>query len=349
MRLVTRIRPIAIVFAMAGTTACGSPESETRSMETHRQALIDCSATISRLNYEGPGTDTAEFIQLRVTGAENSDGGLTLGECGAASIELVNGGNNECPVYRTIDIADVLIPASGRVLICSGDSELNERYGCDYDALPNNWIQNGPADGVVLYDEAQSVQTLGYPGAELCFDEFFPVIKEPTAADGDWANVLCEHGAQLKPLIDIDLESDPVCPLEDTIDWPDSGSPRGDAGTAPPDRIDPDPCAGGSCEVSDEPSVAMTPEDGGAPNVEYDDVHAGSTDESPAPSEPTDTSGSEAADASSQDGGDNVAASSGSESSGCMVASVAPRSSPVSLGFSALFALALMRRRRQCG
>jgi hypothetical protein len=76
--------------------------------------------------------------------------GLTLADCGLDSIELINGGRDDCPSYRSLDVAAVPIRADGTVLICNASLA-----DCDFGhsgqaTLRDGWLQNGPHDGVAF-------------------------------------------------------------------------------------------------------------------------------------------------------------------------------------------------------
>lgn len=95
---------------------------------------------INEVNILGPGTDSAEFIELY-------DGG-TLTDLTGVEVRLHNGGSVGAPVYRAISLSGTM-PADGYLVIGpTGTPNL------DVDTAPalTTVIENGPADAVVLYD-----------------------------------------------------------------------------------------------------------------------------------------------------------------------------------------------------
>src|SRR4051812_2699871 len=88
---------------------------------------------INEVDYDQPGTDTAEYIELFNNGASVvSLSGYTL--------RLVNGANNT--TYQTITLeGTATLPAGGYYVIC-GDATLVPN--CQLDVTPNSdLIQNG--------------------------------------------------------------------------------------------------------------------------------------------------------------------------------------------------------------
>lgn len=116
-------------------------------------------------------------------GAAEDAGALSLADCGLDRLELLNGGSDGCPIYRTIQLAQVRVPPGGTVLICAAASPLSTLYGCDVSttgssALSNGWLQNGPGDALRVVSAGmttllgyESVPTAcGAPSAELAVE-----------------------------------------------------------------------------------------------------------------------------------------------------------------------------------
>ena len=116
-----------------------------------------CSVVLSKLNYDNPGADEDEFLELQAVGVWSA--GATLTECGVGSLILRNGGQADCPEYRRLELAQLPIPVGGFVLICA-----RSHAGCAWgETLPNGWIQNGPNDTVELVSpEGDSVAMYAY-------------------------------------------------------------------------------------------------------------------------------------------------------------------------------------------
>jgi len=142
MKNVTKIT--TSVFALASSIAFSS-----------NAAII-----INEIDYDQPGTDTAEFIELFNTGTStvSLDG---------YSISLVNGSNASS--YRTIDLSGFSIDASDYFVTC-GDASLVAN--CDYSfTTTSGWFQNGAPDAVGLYQDTDLVDSLSYEGTLSPFTE----------------------------------------------------------------------------------------------------------------------------------------------------------------------------------
>ncbi|MFN2197636.1 MAG: lamin tail domain-containing protein, partial [Anaerolineales bacterium] len=94
---------------------------------------------INEIDYDQPGTDYAEFVEIRNNGASTAD--LT-----GVSLVLVNG--NGTSVYNTIDLSGYTLDAGDYFVVC-GDATMVSN--CDLDVSPDsNLIQNGAPDAVAL-------------------------------------------------------------------------------------------------------------------------------------------------------------------------------------------------------
>lgn len=115
---------------------------------------------VNELDYDQPGADTAEFIELFNSGSST----VALN---GYSIDLINGFNDS--IYRSIDLSGFDIGANGYFVVC-GDASLVAN--CDYSfTTTSGWIQNGAPDAVALYDNNNLVDTLSYEGALPPFTE----------------------------------------------------------------------------------------------------------------------------------------------------------------------------------
>lgn len=115
---------------------------------------------INEIDYDQPGTDTAEFIELFNTGPSrvSLDG---------YSISLINGSNASS--YRNIDLSGFNIDASGYFVTC-GDSSLVAN--CDYSFTSSSgWFQNGGPDAVALYQDTTLIDSFAYEGELQPFTE----------------------------------------------------------------------------------------------------------------------------------------------------------------------------------
>ncbi|MEL7450025.1 MAG: lamin tail domain-containing protein [Pseudomonadota bacterium] len=107
---------------------------------------------INEIDYDQPGGDSAEFIELKnVSGATvNLD---------AYSLELVNGSGGGASIYQTVDLPAVSVDAGSYYVLCEDASTVP---GCDLDILSS--VQNGGPDAVGLRLGATLVDTVSYEG-----------------------------------------------------------------------------------------------------------------------------------------------------------------------------------------
>ncbi|MDB6180885.1 ExeM/NucH family extracellular endonuclease [Paracoccus fistulariae] len=98
-------------------------------------------ARINEFHYDNAGSDTGEFVEIRVTAG---------GDASGLSVELYNGNNGA--TYDVLGIADATMTSDG-----------------DYDYyvwdLPSNGIQNGAPDGLALVNNGSVIEFLSYEGS----------------------------------------------------------------------------------------------------------------------------------------------------------------------------------------
>jgi len=108
---------------------------------------------INEIDIDQPDTDTAEFIELKNTGASS----VNLDDY---TIELINGSNGLA--YGSIDLPNVNLAAGGYYVICANNGTVPN---CDLDVTPDtNLIQNGAPDGMVLKLNGSVVDAVSYEG-----------------------------------------------------------------------------------------------------------------------------------------------------------------------------------------
>lgn len=118
-------------------------------------AALSAQVYINEVDYDQPGTDMTEFVEL--VGPDGTDlSGYTL--------ELVNGNNGG--VYNTVDLAGQTIPndnESGFGFLVIGSSGV-----ANVDFVPSGWtsnaIQNGAPDGILLKLNGTVVDGISYEG-----------------------------------------------------------------------------------------------------------------------------------------------------------------------------------------
>jgi predicted extracellular nuclease len=115
---------------------------------------------INEIDYDQPGTDIAEFIELYNSGSS----AVPLDNY---SIDLINGSTSSS--YRNIDLAGFSIGANGYFVMCGDASQV---ANCDYSfTTTSGWFQNGAPDAVGLYENANLLDSLSYEGILLPFTE----------------------------------------------------------------------------------------------------------------------------------------------------------------------------------
>lgn len=126
-------------------------------------SLPDAGAAIfiNEVDYDQPGSDTAEFIELFNNGSAN----ISLD---GYDIDLINGSNSS--VYRHIDLSGYTINSGAYFVVCNDPSQVancNDNF-----TATTGWIQNGAPDALALYDNNQlMVDALSYEGELSPFSE----------------------------------------------------------------------------------------------------------------------------------------------------------------------------------
>ena len=122
---------------------------------------------INELDYDQPGTDAAEFLEIKNTGTAAAN-------LAAYRVQLVNGSNDT--VYQTIDLPDVTLAAGDYFVVCA---DAGATPNCDLDVSPDsNLVQNGAPDAAALLLNGVVVDTLSYEGD-------VPGYSEGTGATAD--------------------------------------------------------------------------------------------------------------------------------------------------------------------
>ena len=108
---------------------------------------------INEIDYDQPGTDSAEFIEL-------FNSGSSMISLDNYAIDLINGSNSSS--YRNIDLTGFSIDAGSYFVVCSNASLV---ANCNYRFTSSDgWFQNGAPDGVALYENTNFLDALSYEG-----------------------------------------------------------------------------------------------------------------------------------------------------------------------------------------
>ena len=108
---------------------------------------------INEIDYDQPGTDSAEFVEIKNNGDTSTD--LT-----GWTLDLVNG--NGAAVYLTIDLSGFTLAAGDYFVVCANAATV---ANCDLDVSPDtNLIQNGSPDAVALLFNGSLIDAVSYEG-----------------------------------------------------------------------------------------------------------------------------------------------------------------------------------------
>jgi len=135
------------------STRCITPGKENTADFENCPAPERAPLVINEIDYDQPGTDADEFIELKNV----SPAPLDLSEF---TLELVNG--NGGAVYRTIPLPAVLLAPGDYFVVCGDPSHF---FTCDLDGGPNtNLIQNGSPDAVAVLRDGEVIDAVSYEG-----------------------------------------------------------------------------------------------------------------------------------------------------------------------------------------
>ena len=110
---------------------------------------------INEIDYDQPGTDTAEFVEISNVSGQPID-------LGTWELRLVNGTGGGATVYNTVALPADTLGAGDHFVVCANAATVDN---CDLDASPDtNFIQNGAPDAVALFDGPTLVDTVSYEG-----------------------------------------------------------------------------------------------------------------------------------------------------------------------------------------
>lgn len=131
---------------------CSTP-GEANVAESSNCVAPNTDLVINEIDYDQPGTDSAEFVEIRNNGDTPADlSGWTL--------EFING--NGVVVYDTIALPVVSLASGDYYVVCANAATV---ANCDLDDGPDtNFIQNGSPDAVALLFNGTLIDTVSYEG-----------------------------------------------------------------------------------------------------------------------------------------------------------------------------------------
>jgi hypothetical protein len=115
-----------------------------------------CNPVINEVDYDNPGTDDREFIELY----NPCDEAINLS---GYSIVLVNGASGGAAIYNTLNLPDFNLQPGGFFVICGNAGTVPN---CNFVVSPaTNLIQNGNPDAIGLHFGTLLVDALSYGGS----------------------------------------------------------------------------------------------------------------------------------------------------------------------------------------
>ncbi|MBE2221007.1 MAG: ExeM/NucH family extracellular endonuclease [Anaerolineae bacterium] len=125
------------------------------SFSTVAEVVATPEVIINEIDYDQPGTDVAEYVELKNIGAD----GVNLSEF---TLELVNGTGGGASVYQTYALPAVTLAAGDYFVVCADAATV---ANCDMDVAPDsNLVQNGAPDAVGLRHLGTLVDAVSYEG-----------------------------------------------------------------------------------------------------------------------------------------------------------------------------------------
>jgi len=113
------------------------------------------SLVINEIDYDQPGTDTAEFLEIKNVSGSAID-------LDPYTVELINGTGGGASVYQTIELPGVSVAAGDYFVVCANEATV---ANCDLDVAPDtNLIQNGAPDAAAILLGSTLVDTVSYEG-----------------------------------------------------------------------------------------------------------------------------------------------------------------------------------------
>lgn len=110
----------------------------------------DITLVINEIDYDQPGNDFAEFLEIKNIGTSDVD-------LNGVSVQLINGSNNT--VYNTINLPAELLGAGEYFVICTNKANTPN---CNIDPIGS--IQNGAPDGAVIMFDGFLIDAVSYEG-----------------------------------------------------------------------------------------------------------------------------------------------------------------------------------------
>ncbi len=131
--------------------------ADTTTALVHVQASVGA-LVINEVDYDQPGVDTAEFVEL-------FNGSASTIDCSALALVFVNGANNV--EYGRTPLSGSLAPGEYLVVASTTVAAIDPSAKVIHFANPKDNIQNGSPDGIILLDTTAKtvIDSISYAGA----------------------------------------------------------------------------------------------------------------------------------------------------------------------------------------
>lgn len=117
---------------------------------------ISTTLVINEVDYDQPGTDTAEFVEIKNISASPID-------LDPYAVLVVNGSGGGASIATTIELPALSLAAGAYYVVCANAANTES---CDLDVSPDaNLIQNGAPDAVALVLGSDVVDSVSYEGS----------------------------------------------------------------------------------------------------------------------------------------------------------------------------------------
>lgn len=143
-------------------------------------AYAHTAVVINEIDYDQPGSDTAEFIEL-------FNNGISSVSLDNYHIELINGTSQAS--YRSINLSGFTIAANSYFVICDDGAQV---ANCNFSFTGNSgWFQNGAPDALGLYNDSTLMDSLSYEGVLSPFTEGSMInVSDNASLTGSIARVI---------------------------------------------------------------------------------------------------------------------------------------------------------------
>lgn len=118
-------------------------------------AALPAALVINEIDYDQPGTDAAEFVEIRNNDANPVD-------LSAYSLEMINGSGGGAASYQLFALPAISLAPGDYFVVCANAATV---ANCDLDVSPDtNLIQNGAPDAVALLFNGTVFEAVSYEG-----------------------------------------------------------------------------------------------------------------------------------------------------------------------------------------